>query len=155
MMPGYKGHVVGGLVAYAVMLKLVSIYWQPTALMMIEWLLFTMAGCLFPDIDVKSKGQKFSYVLLFLIFVTLLSYGYFELVALLAVGALIPLMSRHRGLFHNIGFISGLVGGAVCAAWYCTSIACRVLIIDALFFMAGVVSHLWLDMGLRRMLRMR
>jgi len=61
-MPNYKGHLAGGVVTYCVVLcALVGT--APSFMTAGEWLLFTLAGALFPDIDIKSKGQKYFYYL--------------------------------------------------------------------------------------------
>src|SRR5438309_2217826 len=62
-MPGYKGHLVGGTVAFGLLFfALVGVVVrQPSMLIAGEWLLFALAGSLFPDIDIKSKGQKYFY----------------------------------------------------------------------------------------------
>jgi len=72
-MPGYKGHLVGGTVAYGLLFfGLVGVVVkQPSMLTAGEWLLFALAGSLFPDIDIKSKGQKYFYYVIFLFFTSL------------------------------------------------------------------------------------
>jgi len=151
-MPGYKGHVAGGLVAYALVMYLLSGL-NPSSCTALEWLMFTLAGSLFPDIDIKSKGQKWFYWLIFVCFVMLLVCKRYALLAVLGIGALIPMMVRHRGIFHQLWFVLAVpcavtLGVAIWAPAY-TQIA----VLDALFFTAGAVSHLWLDLGVRRMVR--
>jgi hypothetical protein len=56
-MPGYRGHLVGGTVAFA----LVCVITNPpfSAIGRSELLLLTCLGSLFPDIDTKSRGQRY------------------------------------------------------------------------------------------------
>lgn len=154
-MAGYKGHLVGGLMAYGITLYVVRLYCQPTPLMQLEWLVLALIGALFPDIDVKSKGQKLSYLLIGLLCVWLLLNGYYQAVTILALMALLPMMVRHRGIFHNIWFVLVLAAATVVICSRYTPITCYMACMDALFFMVGVISHLWLDRGWRRLLKIR
>ncbi len=56
-MANYRGHIKGGFVAFALIILFALPHYHPSALTMLEWLLFTIAGSLFPDVDIKSKGQ--------------------------------------------------------------------------------------------------
>ena len=57
-MPGYRAHLAGGLTVYGITIYLLRSYCG-SVFIAAEWMLFTLAGSLFPDIDTKSKGQKF------------------------------------------------------------------------------------------------
>src|SRR5205085_9492422 len=57
---------------------------------------------LFPDIDIKSKGQVMFYRLFFLLDLLLLFNGMFKEAALLGFLALLPILSKHRGWTHTI-----------------------------------------------------
>jgi|SRR5579872_3439636 hypothetical protein len=154
-MPGYKGHLIGGAVAFCITLVIVSYFYQcqPTPIALAEWLGFCLAGSLFPDIDTKSKGQKYFYrgVLLALIF---LAYKkQFDILAWVCIVSITPMLVKHRGLFHRIWFLIGMP----LLLWYmiCIEFPCyrAQLFFDVIFFIAGSLSHVWLDVGLRRMLR--
>jgi membrane-bound metal-dependent hydrolase YbcI (DUF457 family) len=148
-MPGYKAHLVGGVAVYGLALYLLSSHVQPTAITAIEWLFFALAGSLFPDIDVKSKGQKYSYSALLIVLIILVGRGYFEVAAIVGILSMIPMIVRHRGLFHQFWFIV-LCAGAV--AFFCVhmmQLPCRPLLFDTFFFVIGAFSHLLLDRGLR------
>lgn len=151
-MPGYKGHLVGGVAIYGLGLYALQSF-NPTYATMAEWLLFALAGSLFPDIDIKSKGQKVFYRFLLIIFGILLLQGRFQLFILISILSVVPMIVRHRGLFHKLWFVilfPGLVTLVLSAYFpaYAT-----ILLYDASFFIAGAISHLWLDVGLRKMLR--
>ena len=60
-MPGYKGHIVGAALAFAGTLLVVSKTYPPTPLTALQWFLLTILGALFPDVDIKSKGQGIFY----------------------------------------------------------------------------------------------
>ncbi len=124
-----------------------------SGLQMAEWLIMTLLGSLFPDIDTKSKGQKlFAYGVCG---ATLLAwyYGNLYLLGYLLVGLLVPLLCNHRGMFHKLWFIVLVVGGA---AWWLISAypsSTERITMDAAFFFLGAFSHLLLDVGPVRMFR--
>jgi len=154
-MPGYKGHLVGGCVAFGLLVGvLVGIALkQPSITTMIEWLLFALAGSLFPDIDIKSKGQKYFYYMVFLFFIVLVMQKRLEMLSCFSFIIITPLLVRHRGIFHSPGFIIA----TSLALWVFVSICMprisHQFFFDMLFFMAGALSHVWLDFGLRQMIR--
>src|SRR5882724_10040377 len=81
IMPGYKGHLVGGAAVYVLFLCCIIGVVKPSLLMASEWLIFTLAGALFPDVDIKSKGQKYFYFVVFAIFMLLAWKGRFQLLS--------------------------------------------------------------------------
>lgn len=152
-MPGYKGHLMGGAVTYCALLYGVTFYCAPTLLTGIEWFLFALAGSLFPDVDVKSKGQHYFYWIIFALFIYLVMLQRWKMVVFASFFAMLPLLVRHRGIFHRAWFIIFLVTmSAIAIGLYFPKHGQR-LWLDALFFLAGALSHLWLDLGLRRMFR--
>jgi membrane-bound metal-dependent hydrolase YbcI (DUF457 family) len=153
IMPNYRGHLVGGFAAFVCVA-----YWVPvqaTLSTLLEWLMFTFAGALFPDVDIKSKGQKLFYSFLFMGFVYLIINNHLHEVAFLSVVAFVPLLVKHRGLFHQLWFVilfPALIGMSV--AGYFPRYA-HIVYYDTLFFIIGSVSHLLLDLGLRKTFRFR
>ncbi len=151
-MPNYKGHMVGGLVSYAGVLYLLRCH-NPTFFTAAEWLFFTLVGALFPDIDTKSKGQKFFYQIVGMLLLFLLIQGRFQTVAFVAIIALFPLLVRHRGITHSLYFIVGL---ALCVVTY-TQLAApcyaNIVFFDTLFFFVGACSHVILDRVISRIWR--
>lgn len=152
-MPNFKGHLAGGVFIY-----LVVFYWivsnQTVSLTTsLEWLLFALAGSLFPDVDTKSKGQKIFYWIVLFLAALLLSMSHMEAFVILGFLSLFPLLVRHRGIFHRTWFVI-LVPSAV-AAFCCMYMPnCSAIIFyDTLFFIMGALSHLWLDVGIKGMLR--
>ncbi len=150
-MPNYQVHLAGGSVAFAVALVLIVPYSHPTALTAGEWLLFALAGSLFPDIDIKSKGQKYFYWMIFLLLLILAYTQRFIPMAIISIMSTIPLLAKHRGLFHRGWFVIG----APLGIWYVMALQYpaikMALLYDMTFFIAGALSHLYLDMGLRKM----
>lgn len=143
-MPGYRAHLTGGLVVYGLSIYLLRSFCG-SGFLAAEWLLFTLAGSLFPDIDTKSKGQKFLYQILFVILIVLAIQRKFVVMAFLSIAALIPIIARHRGLFHRTWFVVGLPAiVALAIALYAPAYK-RVVAFDALFFILGALSHLVMD----------
>lgn len=151
-MPGYKGHLAGGVVAFGLVM-FVLVLEQPTLSTGAEWLACALVGALFPDIDTKSKGQKWLYRLMLLIFAFLFIKQRFELIALMSLMLMVPLVVRHRGLTHKLWFIVALPTAAALFAAARLPQYADLFFWDALFFIAGAVSHLWLDLGFLKMFR--
>lgn len=151
-MPSYKGHLAGGIFVYLIAIYFIIATQAPSFATGLEWLLFTLAGALFPDVDTKSKGQKlFYWIMLILMIVLLINDKTQELIAVAILGV-IPLLVRHRGIFHRLWFVilvPSAVAGILCLyVPHCSS----TIKYDCLFFIVGAISHLWLDLGLRRMI---
>lgn len=153
-MPGYKGHIVGGLAAYFVVVLLCSCM-QSSWVLLTQGLLFTCLGALFPDIDTKSKGQKFFYTLLCAACIALLLNQFYIMVAFIATIAFLPLMVPHRGLFHNFWFIMVFIIMTSFMLITFFPLYKMSILKNAAFFMLGVLSHLLLDFGISRTFRLR
>lgn len=152
-MPGYRTHVVGGMcAAVAVMLFCVP---APDVLVGVERLCCACLGSLFPDVDIKSKGQRLFYLGVFAVALYLLLTGNKNGLGIVGILSLVPLVVRHRGIFHSPLFLLLLIGSIMLgsvptsygvAVWW-----------DALFFGIGAWSHVLLDLGIigfcRRLVR--
>ncbi len=152
-MPNYQAHLAGGSLAFAIALVIIVPYCQPTVLTAGEWLLFALAGSLFPDIDIKSKGQKYFYWMIFLLLLILAYTKRFIPLTIISIISTIPLLTKHRGMFHRAWFVIG----APLAIWYVMTLQYPpikiALLYDMIFFIVGALSHLYLDMGLKKMIR--
>lgn len=153
-MPGYKVHLAGGGALFGLIFIIITQpIFKPPVLTAFEWLLFMLAGALFPDVDVKSKGQKLLYLFLIVLFSLLLAQGCHSTVACLAVISLIPMIVRHRGLFHNFWFVVFFPLSVGYLLGVCFPSYSSIIFVDSLFFIAGAISHLWLDRGIKKMFR--
>ncbi|CAN5132638.1 hypothetical protein BH09DEP1_BH09DEP1_7570 [soil metagenome] len=151
-MPNYKTHLVGGLFAYLLSIYALISIRSITFVLALEWLLFCLLGALFPDVDIKSKGQKIFYWIVLLLGTFLLFRKRGQALVILGALAIFPLLVRHRGIFHKLWFI---ILVPIVVAWLACSClpACSTIIFyDTLFFIIGAISHLWLDLGWRRLL---
>lgn len=153
-MPSYKGHLSGGFFIYLLVLYVILNHYSITMATGLEWLLFTLAGSLFPDIDVKSKGQKLFYTIALFLSVLLLVFEHFQALIILGFLCLVPILVRHRGIFHRLWFV--ILVPTLIAIFLCSYMPhCnRIILFDTFFFIVGAVSHLWLDLGLKRMFRL-
>ena len=143
-MPGYRGHLVGGGVTYFILLYFLSGY-NPDLSIVAQGVLFGLVGALFPDIDIKSMGQKYFYIFLIALLIFCLLHEKYPWFIALTFLSIVPLLVRHRGIFHSLLFICFLS---------CMSIVCVIMfktkygplaVSNALFFTAGAWSHILLD----------
>lgn len=157
-MPGYRKHLLGGGVAFAVTLSVIimnEVVIIKNIIPVFGWALCSLAGSLFPDIDIKSKGQKYFY---WMILVLLLYFTYYERfvpLACLAIVATTPMLVNHRGIFHNMWFLLLAFAGISYALIIYIPKYSDMILLHMFFFVAGVISHIWLDVGFMRMLRLR
>ncbi|MFC1842820.1 metal-dependent hydrolase [Candidatus Dependentiae bacterium] len=143
-MPGYKAHMVGGLAVYGITIYLLRSYCG-SAFIAAEWLLFTLVGSLFPDIDTKSKGQMFLYQILFITLIILAIQRKFVIMAFLSVAAIVPIIARHRGLFHKPWFVVSLPAVVALGVSLYAPAYTKIIVFDAIFFILGALSHLVMD----------
>ncbi len=62
-MSGYRGHLVGGLVTFVALRNFLIPLTGHTIPQEFVCLILTLLGALFPDVDIKSKGQQVFYSL--------------------------------------------------------------------------------------------
>lgn len=152
-MPSYKGHLAGGVGAYCIGMYFCMDY-NPTIMTGFEWLLCALAGSLFPDIDTKSKGQKIFYYGILMLLFYLIAGDHKEVIAYVSLLAMIPLIVNHRGLLHRAWFlIFAPAAGALMMSLYFPADA-LIFMLDTGFFILGALSHVWLDVGIKQMLRL-
>lgn len=102
-MPGYKGHLAGGMVVGAIVLGGVisSGVYTPAPAQIIVLGALVLLGALFPDVDTDSKGQHLFYLMLVVLDLALLWKGYFKWAAILGFAAMFPALGAHRGWTHT------------------------------------------------------
>lgn len=149
-MPNYKGHLAGGLGAFGLVYWFVCRSCTPCWVVSGEWLICTLAGALFPDIDIKSKGQKYFYWIVLCCFIIMVCKQQFEYMACCSIIAITPMLVRHRGIFHQWWFIVfvALSGWYLCSTFFPAFSA--TFFFHMLFFVAGGFSHVVLDYGMIR-----
>lgn len=153
-MPNYKGHLFGGFAVFLLSLfAMCALTTFPGYTTALEWLFFCCAGALFPDVDTKSKGQKWYFRVLFILLIYAFLNQNMAIVWFILFSFLVPHIVVHRGIFHRMWFVIAIPLGA--GILLCTHFPrCRTIIWhDILFFIIGALSHLWLDLGFKRMMR--
>ncbi len=161
-MPGYRGHIIAGTVFG--LLLLVGLAFSPLARglepvpmlvhgIVILWLAILFA--LFPDVDIKSRGQVLFYRIFFVLDLLLLIQKFYVEAALLGFLAMLPIISRHRGWTHTIPAMILVPAPILLGPMYLA----RAPVLDGLPFylgaVAGYLSHLVADGMLFRSLKRR
>src|SRR3990167_8617129 len=143
-MPSYRVHLVGGFLTYVGVLQLMKST-EPTIATVMQGLVFCLLGALFPDIDVKSKGQKVFYSLLLLLLFYLIIHQKYCMFVVMSFLGIIPILVRHRGIFHHIWFLMAIkcAGSLIVKSW-CGHYE-QIMLSNCWFFFAGTVSHVLLD----------
>lgn len=148
-MPNYKGHLIGGIASYLAVIFLCSLGSVPFV-KHLSWGIATLAGSLFPDIDVRSTGQRlFLQVLLLLLLLCLFLQAYVPVIIVL-VFSFLPLIIPHRGLFHDLSFILMVTGLLALFLISFMPASTEMIASSLFFFLLGVISHLVLDKGVRK-----
>jgi len=115
-MSSYKGHIAGAMVFFILFIVALSYIFVKDKLslssiviniIVLFWI--TILFALWPDVDIRSKGQWIFYRLFFLADASLILFGYFrsdvfyyKAAALLGFFALLPIIGKHRGWTHSI-----------------------------------------------------
>lgn len=148
-MPNYKSHISGGFLVFVPMVLFLIPRHHPSLTTVLEWLACIIAGSLFPDIDTKSKGQRYFYILMIPFLIFLIIRHQYRPLAIASTCAFVPLLVSHRGIFHRLWFVVAIpfIG------WYMVTAQFpylhTALLFDTVFFVVGAISHLWLDLGFR------
>ncbi len=102
-MPGYRGHLAGGVVFGAG--TLAGLIWVglyqpdiPTGLLLMA---IVLAGALFPDVDTNSRGQHLFYTVLVVVDLALMIQKEYQWSAILGFCAMFPAVGNHRGWTHT------------------------------------------------------
>ena len=161
-MPGYKGHIAAGI-AFGVLL-LAGLAFSPIAASLepieqfrdatiVLWLAVLFA--LFPDVDIKSKGQILFYRVFVLLDLVLLWQELFVEAALLGFLAMLPIISKHRGWTHSFWAMIVIPSPILLVPMYLAGETTLAGLPFYLGAVAGYLSHLVADGVLFRGLRRR
>ncbi len=146
-MPGYKGHLAGGLLVGGILLVLALAFglYADDSLMLSLLVVFCLAGALFPDIDTSSVGQRLLYLALLVADIWLIAKGEFKWAAYLGAVAMIPVLSPHRGWTHELWAAIVVPLPILLVPWMFMDKTLEQCLPLALAFSAGYISHLLLD----------
>lgn len=117
------------------------------------YILASLIGGLFPDIDIKSKGQQLLYALIIpLLIASLLAHKIVFSILLATLGIIAPLLP-HRGITHELWFVvTAPFVGPILVSLYCPEYTEYAKMLY-LFFSIGAISHLILDFGPTELIR--
>ena len=161
-MPDYRTHLIGGFATFLLLMLAPALYAGITYHIPLNRLLLYMgcalAGALFPDIDIKSRGQRLFARLAFPVLGLLILFEQWTALSVGALMVLVPLISAHRGITHRVWFILVVpflipITVAFVSPRYVTTAFAAYL-----FFAAGALSHVALDympMRWRRRIKMK
>lgn len=152
-MPNYKKHLAGGCLVYGLLtylnVKLNLV--QLDLSLQLQTLAACLIGALFPDIDTKSKIQKYIYFMILALSIYLMANGLAYQACILTTMSMLPLIVSHRGLFHRLWFIIMCLGMGNYLCYLNQAYWFKNCVCLSLFFLIGAISHLWLDMGWKKL----
>ena len=102
-MPGYRGHLTGGVIVWVLCLVGVISFglYDPEPQTALVLLCIVLMGALFPDTDTDSKGQNLFYGCFVILDLALMIKGEYKWAAILGFCALLPALGHHRGWTHT------------------------------------------------------
>lgn len=156
-MPNFRQHLLGGLLLYTViLLALVTFFHYHISMhRLIEWLACIILGSLLPDVDTGSKGRRVWFRLAIITACILVLVHAWLPICVLVVAMCLPLLVRHRGILHSLWFYLVMCVVIIIMSFCWCPRYVHLVAGDLVFLMLGVLSHLWLDMGLVRMLKLK
>ncbi len=98
-----RTHLAGGAAAFALYVGVLLIFfsYEPTPVVLL-WGCVALLGALLPDVDTNSHAQKLFYGLLLGVDLFLIADSHYREAALLGLLALLPQITKHRGLTHSL-----------------------------------------------------
>ena len=98
-----KGHILGGLVFLWLFLTILSnFFFVPSAMEIIIFTAIAVMFSLWPDVDIKSIGQKVFYTIFFVTDAILVFYFQdYKTAAFFGLLIILPILSKHRGWTHS------------------------------------------------------
>jgi hypothetical protein len=150
-MPGYRAHILCAVLIYTAMLLCIGALFK-NGFTVLGGLGAIVAGALFPDIDIKSKGQHYLYWmyaaalgLLLLLHWRHPKQLWIDLIICLAILTIAPMLGRHRGITHAPLFILALgVTFWIISAGFYPQYTQQFFFYSSCFVL-GALSHIWLD----------
>lgn len=97
---------------------------------------------LWPDIDIKSIGQKYFYVVFFVTDIILIATNKINEAALLGLLTMLPMITNHRGFFHSLFAVFFFPSIFLIAPMiYYKSFTISKMLIGIPYYLAGVVGY--------------
>ena len=98
-----KGHILGGLVFLWLFLTiLANFFFVPSTMEIIIFTAIAVMFSLWPDVDIKSLGQKVFYTIFFVTDAILVFYFQdYKTAAFFGLLIILPILAKHRGWTHS------------------------------------------------------
>ena len=98
-----KGHIVGGFVFLWLFLTVLSnFFFVPSAVEIVIFAAIAILFALWPDLDIKSIGQKLFFTVFFAVDVVLIFYFQdYKSAAFFGLLIILPILAKHRGWTHS------------------------------------------------------
>ena len=102
-MAGGKGHLIGGFIFILVLLHtIIHYFYRPSLLDLVMYIAIGLMFAVWPDVDIKSIGQKFFYTVFFLVDLFLVYSEEYKIAAYFGLIIILPILAKHRGWTHSI-----------------------------------------------------
>ncbi len=98
----FKGHITAGTVAGLGLSFFAHIFLNMHGSILVQIAAITICFGLLPDLDVTSIPQKWFFRFIFFCLIYFAIKHQFQIATLIAIAAITPLLSQHRGWTHNI-----------------------------------------------------
>jgi uncharacterized membrane protein len=146
--PSYRGHLLGGLLFFALSTNLPflnRIMHHPSLLTFAGGLLICLAGALFPDIDIRSKGRRWLLPVAIALMALSFLHGTVRPIILLITLIVIARQTKHRSLTHNPFFLLAFPALLLLVLLPPWALHHSITHYGYLLFVSGAFSHLILD----------
>ncbi len=150
-MPNYKGHLVGGTIAFLGTLHATTaLFNRPTVYELPLCFTVCLVASIFPDIDITSKMQRIFYISAALGIIAALLMHNLTLFFSIAATAILISQLQHRTITHNVWFIITIPGFIVLYTSFYKPVYFTTSLVYYLYFVAGALSHILLDKTLTK-----
>ena len=98
-----KGHLAGGFIFVLLLLHVITNYFfTPAPLDIVLYVAIALMFAVWPDVDIKSIGQKFFYTVFFLTDAYLIMIDDYKVAAYFGLIIILPVLAKHRGWTHSV-----------------------------------------------------
>lgn len=146
-MANFVGHLIAGLSAAAIISYSCASFSLLSTTEMLMISAATIFGSLFPDMDTKSIIQLWTYRVIALALLLLYIHNITALLIIIPIAMMLPLVVRHRGIFHQIWFLTAIAGIVYMLLPCIITVSLCVRWGISFGFLTGAMIHLLLDYG--------
>lgn len=144
-MPGYKTHLIGGLGAFFVTTMIINSIVILTPKEQLFYLVCSLIGSIFPDIDIRSKMQRLFFIVVTGALTCTLWMNKTSLFLILSACVLLVNIIRHRTITHQLSFLTIMPLFFALGGIYVYRLPFNLMMRSCFFFITGCLSHIILD----------